>query len=76
VQIFGPNRTIDIQDQNAHIKGEYYKKLLIFNVYLLYDLSVLSSITKKGEIEEYLGPLSGFGDLMTHTLVANDLSSP
>jgi hypothetical protein len=26
----------------------------------LYDLSVLSSITKKGEIEEYLGPLSGF----------------
>jgi hypothetical protein len=28
----------------------------MFTVYLLYDLSVLSSITKKGEIEEYLGP--------------------
>jgi hypothetical protein len=25
VQNFGPNRTIDIQDQNAHIKGEHYK---------------------------------------------------
>jgi hypothetical protein len=60
VQNFGPNRTIDIQDQNAHIKGEYYESFLIFIVYLLYDLSVLSSITKTGEIEEYLGPLSGF----------------
>jgi hypothetical protein len=60
VQNFGPNRTIDIQDQNAHIKGGVLQKLLIFIDYLLYDLSVLSSITKKGEIEEYLGPLSGF----------------
>jgi hypothetical protein len=60
VQNIGPNRTFDIQNQNAHIKGEYYKNFQIFIVYLLYDLAVLSSITKKGEIEEYLGPLSGF----------------
>jgi hypothetical protein len=57
VQNFGPNRTIDIQDQNADSKGGVLQKLLIFIVYLLYDLSVLSSITKTGEIEEYLGPL-------------------
>jgi hypothetical protein len=30
------------------------------------DLSMLSSITKKGETEEYLGPLSGFWCLMTY----------
>jgi hypothetical protein len=60
VQNIGPNRAFDIQDQNARIKGEYYKNFQIFIVYLLYDLVVLSSITKKGEIEEYLGPLSGF----------------
>jgi hypothetical protein len=42
------------------IKMHILQKLLIFVVYLLYDLCVLSSITKKGEIEEYLGPLSGF----------------
>jgi hypothetical protein len=60
---FDPKRTIDIQNQYAIIKGEYYKRSLIFFDYLL----VLSSITKKGQIEEYLGPLSGFGDLMTHS---------
>jgi hypothetical protein len=43
-----------------HILRGVLRNLLIFIVYLLYDLSVLSSITKKGEIEEYLGPLSGF----------------
>jgi hypothetical protein len=43
-----------------HILRGVLRKLLIFIVYLLYDLSVLSSITKKGKIEEYLGPLSGF----------------
>jgi hypothetical protein len=54
---FGPKRTIDIQNQYAHIKGEYYKRSLIFLGYLLWDLFVLSSITKKGEIEGYLGSL-------------------
>jgi hypothetical protein len=48
--------TIDIQNQYAHIKWEYYKSSLTFIDYRLYDLNVLSSITKKGEIEEYLGP--------------------
>jgi hypothetical protein len=32
---FVPKRTIDIQNQYAHIKGEYYKSYLIFIVYLL-----------------------------------------
>jgi hypothetical protein len=32
---FGPKRTIDIQNQYAHIKGEYYKRSLIFLDYLL-----------------------------------------
>jgi hypothetical protein len=43
-----------------HILRGSITKVLIFIVYLLQDLNVLSSITKKGEIEEYLGPLSGF----------------
>jgi hypothetical protein len=32
---FGPKRTIDIQNQYAHIKGECYKRILIFFDYLL-----------------------------------------
>jgi hypothetical protein len=42
------------------MQGEYYTMFSIFIDYLLYDLNVLSSITRRGEIEEYLGPLSGF----------------
>jgi hypothetical protein len=56
---FVPKRTIDIQYQSAHIKGEYYKSSNIHCLSIV-RLKCVVINHQKGEIEEYLGPLSGF----------------
>jgi hypothetical protein len=54
----------DIIEIKSHLglPTDPYRELPEFDhcLSILEDLNVLSSITKKGEIEEYLGPLSGF----------------
>jgi hypothetical protein len=61
---FGAKSTFEIQTPFAQIKGECCKidqsSLLSLFISLLKSLKVLSSITKSGEIEEYIRPLSGF----------------